>query len=284
MTKHLDEIIKAAESIPPLPMTAIKLSEVISRPTVSAADIAEVLQYDPAVTANLLRLCSTAYFGFSEKVVSVKDAVVKLGTNEVFQLVMASTSRKLLNREVTGYALPPGALWRQSVGAALSAQKVSRIRGLSRRGMAFTAGLLLDIGKLALDKIVDYEFEHLTEKAAEEEISFVQAEEALLGISHPEMGARLAESWSLPAELVSCIRYHHNPHEAPEEHRELVSVCHLADLIAITIGFGLGSDGMKYQAEIDIAEVLHLKANDFDNLCVDIVTDYSDVKKLFLEN
>jgi HD-like signal output (HDOD) protein len=284
MNDRVAQIIAQAPPLPPLPATSIRLSELLSDPSGSVGDIAQVLQYDQGATAKLLRLCNSAYLGFPEKVTSVRDAIVRLGTSMVFQLILVSSSRPMLKRKAKGYALPAGALWRQAVGTAILAQRICRLQMRSAAGAAFTAGLLLDIGKLVLCHSVGREYEKLLEAAHEGEVGFEEAERRVLGVSHSEIGAALAEQWSLPAEIVSCIRHHHDPAAAPEEHRDPVTIVHLADAIAMLMGFGLGNDGMKHPAKVDAAERLGMDQDAFDAFCAQAFMDYTHVLKLFREN
>src|SRR5262245_23290934 len=130
------KMLESTNSIPRLPAAAIKLSQVLSDPGSSMQDIANVIQYDHHITTELLRLCNSAYFGFADTVTTVRDAIIKLGTTKVFQLTVSASSRSLLNRPIDGYALQRGALWKQSVGAALSAQRLGRELQSPLAGMA----------------------------------------------------------------------------------------------------------------------------------------------------
>jgi putative nucleotidyltransferase with HDIG domain len=277
---NVKQILEQISSIPPLPATTIKLSHILADPDSAIKDIAEVIQYDQAITANLLRLCNSAYFGFAEPVSSVKEAIVRLGTSKVFQLAMASSSRALLSRKVGGYALDEGQLWRHSVGAAVSAQAICEHFGLGIVGVTFTAALIHDVGKLLLDQYVGAEYEQLIELSEQDGFDFNLAEEKLIGIGHAELGAQLGENWGMPPVMVDCIRYHHTPQEAPSEN-EAVKVVYLADMMAMSLGFGLGSDGLRYRADAAICETLALDRTEFDQLCAKILLECAQVEKLF---
>ena len=274
------EILESISSIPPLPTTAIKLSHILADPGAEIKDIAEVIQYDPTITANLLRLCNAAYFGFTEKVSSVKDAVVRLGTAKVFQLAMASSSRGLLSKNIDGYQLNEGQLWRHSVGAAVSAQKICEHFKLGFAGAAFTAALLHDMGKLLLDQYVGVEYKQLVDLSKEKSSGFNEAEAQLLGIDHAELGARLGEAWGMPDTLIECIRFHHNPQGASSDNAAVHVVC-LADLFAMSLGFGLGADGLHYRADAALMDRLSLNREELDRLCAKIMIEYAQVEELF---
>ena len=281
MSLDLESILDNLQSVPSLPMTAIKLSQILSDPDSSMGDIAEVIQYDQSLTAELLKLCNSAFFGFTETITTVKDASVRLGTAKVFQIVMASSSRNLLNREIEGYQMPMGYLWKQSIGAAIASSKICRLKNAPYNGIAFTSGLLLDIGKIVLNTYVGEQMEEIRQKVENENITFNAAEKLVFGMDHQEIGAKLAESWNLPEEFVNCIRYHHEPDEAPEDCRELIYFVHLGDMFAINLGFGLGVDGMHYGTSLDVTEKLGIDRMKIDLLCSEIYTEFMEVQKLF---
>ena len=108
----------------------------------------------------------------------------------------------------------------------------------------------------------------------------VQAEREMLGMDHAEIGAKLAEEWNMPAEITAAIRYHHEPDKA-SDFNHIVDTVHVADIIALMLGFGLGADGLRYNAKQEILGHLGIKQSEFDKLCADIMLEYSQVEKIF---
>lgn len=279
-TQMIDEIIERVGTLPHLPTTLLRLVNVVSDPGSSLNQIVETIRYDQVMTADVLRLCNSAYFGLSRTVESLDDAVRLLGTVKILQLVMAAHSRAILNRPQSGYGLPAGALWSHSVGVAIGAQILARPLRLGQVGLLFTAGLLHDVGKVALNEYVAREYAEIARRVHEEKISFCEAEQAVLGFTHPEVGGRLAESWCLPDNMIRCIRYHHSPDEL-EEPDPLIDAIHLSDSVCLAIGVGGGDDGLAYRNNATVMVRHNLTHSDLELLGADIVAELRSVQSLF---
>ena len=280
-TQTLEQLVERVERLPRLPDTALRLVSILSDPASSIEQIVDTIRYDQAVTAEVLRLCNSAYFGLSQRVNSIDDAVRLLGTAKVLQLVMSAHVQTMLNRPQEGYGLAPGALWEHSVGVALGCREFSRRLGLSELGLSFTLGLLHDVGKVVLNQYVVAEYTEIVRRVTHEELSFLEAEQQVLGFTHPEVGARLAEVWSLPEPIARSIRYHHDPEElaTPDP---LVDCVHLADTTCLLIGIGGGMvDALSYRAHPAVLERHELGQRDLEVIGADIVTEMKSVRDLF---
>ncbi len=263
--KSVDEILERVGEIPPLPGTATKLIMVLNDPSATMNDIVEVIRYDQAIVSQILRLCNSAYYGLSRQVQSLEDAIRFLGTMRVFQLTMAVHSNALLAGQQRGYGLDPGVLWRHSVGVALGSSLFARRIELGTANLAFTIGLLHDIGKLVLNECVADEFAEIVRRVNEDGLSFTEAEVQVLGVSHEEIGGRIAERWSLPDPIVRGIRYHHDPQEL-EPPDPLVDVVYLADSTCLLFGVGTGLDGLSYRARPEVLARHHLGEQDIETI------------------
>lgn len=278
-TISIDAIVERVGSLPPLPDTIFRLVSIVGDPSANLTQIVDTIRYDQAFTAEVLKLCNSAYFGLSRAVESLDDAVRLLGTVKVLQLVVAAHSKAMLSRPQTGYGLPAGALWLHSVGVALAAQALARPMKLTQGGMLFTAGLLHDVGKVVLNEFVANDYLEITRRVTQDRIAFSEAEEQVLGFSHQEVGGRLAESWALPHPIVNCIRFHHNPLEL-EPADPFVDVIHIADAICIMFGIGGGDDGLAYRACPAVMSRNGLSEGDVESIGADVVAEVKQVQAL----
>lgn len=276
-TYMIDDIITRIRTLPPLPDTVHRLLSVVGDPSSSLPQIVDTIRYDQVLTADVLRLCNSAYFGLSRTIESLDDAVRLLGTVKVLQLVVAAHARTTLNAPQTGYGLAPGMLWRHSIGVALGAQRLARQMRLSQSGVLFTAGLLHDIGKVVLNEFVANEYVEISRRVVEDHTTFVEAEQDVLGFTHPEVGARLAESWSLPETIVRSIRYHHAP-DGPETPDPLVDAIHLADSVCISLGIGGGDDGLSYRVNPDVLARRKLMQSDLEAIGAEVVAELKSLQ------
>ena len=280
-TAWLDQIVDRVASLPRLPNTVVRLVSVVGDPNSTLPQIVETIRYDPTLTAELLRLCNSAYYGLARQIESLDDAVRLLGTAKVFQLVMAAHTRTMLSRPQEGYGLPAGAMWSHAVAVAVAAQLLARRRGLAQPGLLFTAGLLHDTGKIVLNEYVQREYAEIVRRVTQERLSFCEVEQEVLGCTHAEVGARLAEAWSLPDVLVDCIRYHHDPDTRPTADSR-VDVVHLADAVCILFGLGTGDDGLCYRPSAAVLGRQALTETELESLGAEVVEEVRAVQALFV--
>jgi putative nucleotidyltransferase with HDIG domain len=244
--KHgrMDEIISDVRSFPSMSGVAVKVLKLIDDPDSTAAKIEELLRLDPGITANILKLTNSAYFGLSTRIASVRQAIVLLGWQRLGKLVVTSCVNAILDKPVPGYDLPSGELWRHSIAVSVAAELLASELGITAYDEAFTAALLHDLGKLVLGNYVKEDLQAI-EAAAGEDVPFQVAERQILGTDHAEVGARLLETWSFPPSLVSAVRWHHDP-DAAEDTRTMVDLVHVANVLCLMIGIGVGREGLRY--------------------------------------
>lgn len=274
MVKKLDALISQIDKLPNLFNVGVLILKKIEDPKTQAKDLARIISIDQALTTQILKLCNSAQYGFSRKISNLQEAITKLGFKTLKSIVFVSISHGVLRREVGGYALEKDALWLNSITTAFYARKIAELAKYKDPDTAFTAGLLKDMGKIIISQYVKESHKDIIEKVEKEQITFYDAEIDILGYSHAEIGARVAENWNFPAELVDSIRYHHKPVEYKENNPEiqkLVYIVHLADIMTILSGAGIGSDGMMYTLDMSTFDVLKLSSN------------YGTVEELFSE-
>ncbi|UCG17276.1 MAG: HDOD domain-containing protein [Phycisphaerales bacterium] len=277
------KILERIGTLPPLPDTVLKLIRVLDDPRSTVDDIVETIRYDQAITGEVLRLCNSAYFGLSRKVTSLGDAMLCLGTVKVMQLVMSVHTTNLLAKAQTGYGLDPGVLWKHSVAVALASATFSDHIKATSGSVAFTAGLLHDIGKVVLNDYVADEFGEIVRRVTEEGVSFIDAERKVLGFSHEQIGGMIAEQWKLPEIIVLCIRNHHDP-GAVQPSNPLVDVVYLANCTCLMLGLGLGADGLSYRAHPEVMERHELHESDLEKLGAQVLIDLKRVEGMLVDD
>jgi putative nucleotidyltransferase with HDIG domain len=252
----MEQILRRVGDIPPLPVIATKILSMINDPDLDVDDLVSVIEKDQGLTARILRVSNSAFFGLSRKITTVKEAVVTLGLNNIRNQVLTLCARSMLEGRTEGYALEAGGLWDHSLGAAFCAERLAS--GLGLTGIAdqvFVGGLLHDIGKSILSCYVATRFEQILRLVDEHGKTFVDAETQELGFDHAEIGARVALRWNLPEALVDMIAHHHGPNRE-SENRTQVCVVHIANAIASMLGFGLGVGGLENM--VDDEAIAHL--------------------------
>ena len=251
------EIISKMKSFPSMSGIAAKVLNLLDNPDSSAAQVEQLLKQDPSLTANLLKLTNSAYFGIPSKVGSVRHAIAMLGWKRLSKLVLAACVSAITDRQIPGYDLPPGMLWQHSVAVSVTAEGLMRELKIAETDEIFTAALLHDLGKLILGSFVEKELKEIQEVAARG-IPFQMAEQEVLGTDHAEIGALMLESWSFPPKLVSAVRWHHDPDSAHET-SSMIDVVHVANVLCLMIGIGIGVEGLHYVPSVSATKRLGIK-------------------------
>ncbi|MGC8783556.1 MAG: HDOD domain-containing protein [Armatimonadota bacterium] len=277
--EKLQQLVQTIRDLPALPEVVVRVMRITEDPRSDAQSIAKVIATDQAMAARVLKLANSAFYGLPRRVGTLSEAVVILGFRTIKNLAIAASTFELLNREIAGYWLQRGELWRHSLACAIGAQLIARKVHLPVVEEAFVAGLLHDIGKVAINLFVREQFDQIMERALQDRIPFVEAEQAVLGFNHAMAGGLIAEKWNLPPSLVSVIKYHHQPSGAPDKEL-MISVVHLADILSITMGIGIGGDGLYYVLEEDTLAMLGLEQADIDELCEQIVEQMAQAANL----
>jgi len=271
-------IIAKVEAFPSLPGATTKLLSLLDDSNAAVAEIEEILRMDPGLTANVLKLSNSVYFGFPSKIGSVHKAIVLLGAKRLIQLVMASCVNSVMNKSVPGYDLSSGEIWRHSIAVSVAAEGLIEELNTPEADEIFTAALLHDVGKLVLGEFVKDDIKKI-EKFVSKDVSFEVAEQKALGTDHAEIGAKILENWGLPAEIVSAVRWHHDPDTA-DERSTLIDIVHVANVLCLMIGIGIGREGLQYRLSPEVTKRLGIKSAHLEKVAsrtLDWVSDLADV-------
>jgi putative nucleotidyltransferase with HDIG domain len=247
-----------------MPGAAVRLLALIDDPDMSVSQIEDILKHDAGLTANILKLANSAYFGIPSKVGSVRQAVLILGLKRLIQMVIASCVSAIMDKPVPGYDLPPGELWRHSIAVSVAAEGLVKELNIGAKEEIFTAALLHDVGKLILGSFVQDDFAKI-EAALKQDVSFEAAEDMVLGTNHADMGARILTQWSLPSDIVNAVRWHHTP-ESAESADTMLDIVHVANVLCLMMGIGAGSDGMHYEPSDAVIERLGLGSENLEKV------------------
>lgn len=245
---RLDEILSLVKHVPPFPKVAQRVSEMLNDSEVSAAALAEVIQYDQVITANVLKICNAAYFGLSRKVASLDEALVIVGNDTLKDIIITSSSARFYKGAAgEGYKLDQGELWKHSIAVGIMAKELVNYVKDVEPGSAYTAGLLHDIGKRFLSSFVADDFKKIMMKVVQDDCSFVEAEKELLGASHAELGGMIMSQWDFPKEIELAVLQHHDPDALEKD--PLTAIVALANALVISMGIGVGADGLSVRMQ-----------------------------------
>jgi diguanylate cyclase (GGDEF)-like protein len=233
-TQHIEEIIKGTEKLPTLPGIAMKILETIRKDDVSLKEIGDLLSTDPSLSAEVLKIVNSSFYGFPTKITSVHHAINLLGSNAVKNLALSFSLVKVFkNAPATAFDYPQ--FWKDSLIQALAAKLMAAKIVPYAAEDAFFLGLLSDIGILTLNQCLPEQYAVIQRDQVTSGCRDYEAEDQVLGFNHMEVGAYLVETWGLPQHFSIPIRYHHEPDRletGDDLKRHLSRILYLAALFA----------------------------------------------------
>lgn len=276
----IPQVLKSLKSLPPFPLVAQRVLVLLNQPEVSIQELVEIVRFDPAITANILRISNSAYFGLRREIHSLHQALLLLGNQELLKIIIASGATRVFCRPTPGYFTERLGLWRHSVSCALMADLLARDLTLPEQAASFTAGLLHDIGKMLLSLYVNQKFTEIMEVVESQKTSFQQAEKAVLGIDHAQLGGEMARLWDFPDRLRLVIHLHHL--DRPEAFADdMVLLIYLADILVLMFGQDLRADGLVYQGYPEVLRHFRLRERDLERILLKFGSAWQEAQVFF---
>ncbi len=265
--------------LPPLSPGASRLLGVMGRRDHDIAEVVQAIECDSALTASVLRFINSASFALCREVTTVKEAVAYLGDTKVISVAMAASGGDLFNAELRGYLGTRGSLGRHCLLTAMIARQLARFtRGRVDPGIAFTSGLLHDLGKAIISDYLQGEAEEILAGLKQDEIpDFLAGERDVLGVDHCEVGSQIANHWSLPFSLRVGMKFHHYPAEAIGDEKPIAYVVHLADMLAMRAGCGTGADTLHYALDRSYQEFVKIQHAELPQIMSDLEVEFQAV-------
>ncbi len=275
-----DKLLEGIEHLEPLPITLQKLVVILDQEEVKTSEIVQVIEFDGAVAANILRVANSARFGGRFEITNLRDAVVRLGTSTLLEIALGAQLRDL-RIAAPLYDLTEDELWLHGAAASMAVKALSRE---ARNGLipqiSTIAALIHDIGKLIMVRYLQADVSAILAICREKRVTFVEAERELLGCDHAEVGGAVARRWAFPESITQVIERHH---QVPVvEPTPMLDVVMLANLAAKTIGVGLGMEGLNLRVEYSGSrDRLGLPVEGFERACAQTAFWLRDLKKSY---
>ncbi|MBT8352153.1 MAG: HDOD domain-containing protein [Deltaproteobacteria bacterium] len=274
----LSRVIRRVDDLPTLPSVIIRITEQVNNPRSSAKDLARVIVDDQVLTARLLKLVNSSFYGFPQKISTVTDAIVLLGFDAIRNLLLTTSIFNMftgMNKKKKAWQEK---FWDHSLGCAVGAKVIGNHIRYDKVEELFVSGLLHDIGKIVEMLFFPEDFDKVASNIKEKNTLMKSAEDEVLGYTHADLGKLLAEKWNLPQKLINTIEFHHEPDNAGRFIQE-ASVVHMADILcrALDIGSG-GDDKMPFLNKI-AWENLQMKLSTIEPIMDKIKLEYEDISQ-----
>ena len=257
-----DYIVGRLDELPTLPTVVYELSQIINDPMSSTGDVEKVMSQDLSLTAKVLRLVNSAYYAIPGGVSSLSRAIAFLGFDTVNQLVLSTSIIKAF--ETAGpQRFDMNEFWRHSIGVGMASEVIAKAIRHSTPSDIFTAGLVHDMGKLALYALEPEAMLSIVERAKQEQISYSEAEALLKIPDHTHIGHALAKKWALPPMIPLVNRFHHVKDHAKRgpltaDNQRNIDIVFLANILTHALKFGNSGHDKIAGAPKDVIERLGL--------------------------
>ena len=226
----LDGLLDGVKHLPPTPVMLIKLIELFRDSDRDVDAVVGLMRQEPALTAEVLRRCNSSFFGSKNAVTDVRQAVFRVGFFEVYRMSVALFGMQSITKAKAANSIPALELWEHAATTAIIAGTLARELGESE-GVAFTAGLLHDIGKIAMASIDEESYGKLLAENGPSGPNLNAAEKYEFGFTHGQVGARLLKRWGVPEQICTPVLCHHQETWSGEFER-LGSIVNLANVMA----------------------------------------------------
>jgi HD-like signal output (HDOD) protein len=276
----LQQIIAEIDTLPTLFQLYSRISHMIADPRVSVNEVSEVVAMDQVMTAKLLKLVNSAFFGFPSQITTVSRAVTILGFQTLKNLIMSTSAMHLFQVVDTDPRIfRPDLLWEHSVACAAGARIIAQRLHYPNAEELFVAGLLHDLGKIVLAYILPQKFQVAVLLALRDKRPLHETEQQVIGLHHGGAGRMLAEAWRFPPFLVAAVSAHHQP---PAEGPEGLgaAVVHLADILARALQLGHGGDPQVPPLDPRAWDRLGLAVSDLEPMLRAIDRKYPEVSQI----
>ncbi len=228
------QALREVKNLPTLPGVVMKLSKMAEDPDVTTEQIGKVISKDHILAAKLLKLVNSAFYGFPQRISSIPSAIILLGFSVIKSLIISASIFEFMEDNDLE-------LWEHSLGCAVVCNVLAKRLNVSDPEEISTAGLIHDIGKVAIKMELGQEYKSIEATVRDRQLAMRDAEMAVLGLNHAEVGGWLAKTWNLPGKLVEPVAMHHDP--AAAQHEKLATaIVHVSDIIIRGMGYGHGDD------------------------------------------
>ncbi|MBT3350906.1 MAG: HDOD domain-containing protein [Nitrospinaceae bacterium] len=282
MCADINLLVKNRDDMPSLPTIFYQINETVNDQRSSMRDIAQIISADQSLSARLLRLVNSAFFGFPSKIDTISHAVTIIGTKQLRDLALATTVIQMF-KGIPSDLIRVKPFWQHAIGVGIGSRLLASYHKMPNIEQFFVSGLLHDIGRLILYGHSPDEAKQALTLAQEQEELLHISERKVMGFDHADMGGLLLKEWRLSSSHEEAVRFHHRPSRSKRFPMEC-SITHIADLIANAME--LGTSGERFVPSLDRQawDEIALSTSILNPMTQQMDQQYRDIVDLFLED
>jgi len=266
-----DQIL-AVKDLPTLPKVLDEVSRLVKDPDSSTEQMAKLIAMDQVLSAKVLKMVNSPIYGFPGRISSIHHALVLLGFNVLRGVIVSTSVMDIMNQNMVG-------LWEHSVGCALASSTIARHVGLKDVEDVSVAGLLHDLGKVVTAIQLPELKTGVEAMVKVKDMTYLDAEKALMGFGHDRVNAWIADHWKLPPSIKEGMSYHHKPQLA-RLYPEAACCVHLGDFMVRVFEYGSGGDDNVLYLEPDALKKLKLKPADLETILDQLSEQFLEIADL----
>jgi HD-like signal output (HDOD) protein len=267
--------LSAVGEIATLPEVTVKIIEVVEDPKGTARALHEVIKKDPALSAKVLKVVNSAFYGLPGQVASVDRAIVLLGLSAVKNIAIAASLSRLFKNSKESDLFDAREVWRHSVAVGVAAKKISQAAGdVAGHEEMFLAGLIHDLGLMISRQAFPEQINDVIRAKMADQGSFIELEQKIVGATHQDLGDALTTKWKFPRHLRAAVGFHHHPEGLAAELKRIGMIIHCADILCCQEGHGfhLTADDEEFTEDlltsinISVEQLVEVRDNMADEL------------------
>lgn len=273
-----DELLASAEKLPATPQILPQLVRVLRDPDASSDDVVNVIKLDAGVSAQVIRLSNSSFFGFAEPTRDLDESVGRIGMQETYRLVASILSEQLLGGAVPAYEIETDALWENSVSAALAMEELAHATD-SDALECYLIGLFHNVGKILLGKAQAEKYGEVFDYLEQNECNLTEAEDKILEMNHVSAAGILLRHWGFPESTIIPIESQYRPLDV-DEHQKAACLMHLTHFIIGGLGLNPGRDSWAFELNPKALQPAGLTESDLERVMLDVREKFTKVKEL----
>jgi HD-like signal output (HDOD) protein len=267
-------LLLGIRNLPSVPVVMIELTKLLDNPRTSAGDLGKLISKDQGLVTKILAVANSPLYGLPRRVSTIEFAIVILGFDHIKNIVIAlSMMEAFKGSDEKGWNRQR--YWNHSLLIAMASKRIADDLGYRKSGEVFTAGLLHDLGISVVQRFFNKDFKKINEMVETQQMSYMNSEKLVLGLTHEEIGQFLIEKWNLPAVLGDAVLFHHHPSLA-EVNKPLAAIVHLADYL--TQRFMIGNVDWDENIGLDLHIIEILKLGD-ETYLENLINSYEQLYK-----
>ncbi len=281
MSFQLQNLIKDSSEIPSLPAIFYQIMDALNDVDETSEGIARLVEQDPGLTIRILTLVNSPFYGFSNKILNISQAIGIIGTTNLRQLVLCSSVISQFNN-IPEHYVTMESFWTHGIACGLAAKELSTTLSICDPEEQYVLGMIHDIGALLIYKSASEKAALALERCNEWGLNLIDAEQDVLGFDHAQVGEALVRMWKLPEKFSEAIAFHHDPLKAPNNTKES-AILYVGNYIVESNQ--LGSSG-PYQSQPFDSEVIEFLGLSFDNIpsiSKKVVQSVEEITKVFID-